>query len=169
MGFSMGFSLDPPTVIVTSSEAVAPMPSATWNVMVCIPVWLAVGVQENTPVFWFIEAFVGAPVIENLRVSAVPFMMSSSKAETANVNATSWLALLEPMGFSVGARFTSPTVTSIFSEAVVPIPSRTCMVMSCMPSCDSVGVQENTPVIEFMVAPARVTRCQQERQVSVAA
>ena len=167
MGFSIGFTLDSLTVTVTVLESVAPVPSRTWNVMVCIPVWLAVGVQENTPVSWFIEAPVGgAPVIENVRVSAVPFMMSSSEAETVNVNATRWLALLEPMGFSVGSMFTSPTVTSIFSEAVAPAPSCTCMVMSCVPSCSSVGVQENSPA-DVMNAPSGTVSTSENARVLV--
>ena len=59
MAPSTGFSLDSLTVTVTASESVAPAPSSTWKVMVCVPTWLAVGVQENEPVDWVIEAPVG--------------------------------------------------------------------------------------------------------------
>ena len=49
--------------------------------MVCEPSCDSEGVQENAPVFWFIEAPVGAPAPSvNSRVSAVPPMTSLSES-----------------------------------------------------------------------------------------
>ena len=94
----------------------------------------------------------GVPIKENTRVSSAPFMTSSSEAVTVNARDSSSLTLLAPTGSSTGATFISATSTVIASESLPPLPSDTCIVMSCVPSCTSVGVHENAPP-DVMDAP----------------
>ena len=110
------------------------------------------GVQENAPP-GVTEAPVGAPTSENSRVSAVPPMTSPSEAVAVNASDASSSTLLEPTDASTGSALTSLTVTVTASESLPPLPSSTCMVMMCVPSCDSEGVQENAPDVEFIEAP----------------
>ena len=155
------------TVTSTLSESVALLPSVTVTVMVCTPTWPAVGVQENTPAGVMDAPVGGVPASENVKVSAIPLMMSPSEAEAVNVSDSSLLTLLGPMGSSTGDWFTSATVTVMDSESVAPTPSRTCMVMVCVPSCDSEGVQENAPP-DVMEAPAGMVPVSENVRVSPA-
>ena len=104
------------TVTVTAWEAVL-LPSETWTVMTCVPLWSAAGIQENAPVFSSMEAPTGTvPASENTRVSPV----SSSRAVAVNArgcsSSTSWSA----MSSSTGAALVSVTVT--FRMRWLPVP-----------------------------------------------
>ena len=57
------------------------------------------------------------------------------------------------MASSTGAVLTSLTVTVMVSEAAPPLPSETCTVMEGAPSCISVGVHVNAPLVKFIEAP----------------
>ncbi len=124
----------------------------------------SVGVQEKAPVRALIVAPDGAPASSDHAMASAG--RSPSVAVAVKVRAASSLTVLFPIAVSVGATFTSFTVTVIASKSLsagVPL-SVARIVMGNVPGpCASVGVQEKAPVEGLIVAPAGAPSSDQVR------
>src|SRR5437899_1271467 len=157
IGASTGALLTSLTTIVIVSKSLnagEPLSVTRTVTELVLGPWASVGVHVNTPEPGLIDAPAGAPgSSEKIKLCAG---MSGSVADAVNVSKVPSFTFRLPIGFKVGAPFTSVTVTVKLVaslKAGEPLSVTRTVITLVLGPCASDGVHENRPLLALIEAP----------------